>query len=236
MVRVNEGACANDDSYFALGNGDGQKYMHSYHEHDVDFVLYGLTTIGRNADARAFAARESDYSRELVALRTHDDRAVLSLLGAAITSMRVIAEARSGDLDDARQDLAALRPGPGSASDQTEADVAAAVVARAAHDDRAAIDAYRQAGVAAGTDLGDPKIRWWAPIAEGLGATLLEAGQPAEAERVFRGELARYPNDPHLEFGLAQALAAQGKDDRAARAAYLAGWQGDKPLTLADLG
>ncbi len=236
MVRVNEAACANDDTYFARGNGDGQTYMRTYHEHDVGFVLYGLTTVGRNADARAFAARDSDYSRELVALRTHDDRAVLSLLGAAITPMRVIAEARLGALDAARKDLADLEPGNDNAPGQTDDDVAAAVLARAAHDDRAAIDAYRRAAAAAGSDLGDPKIRWWTPIAEGLGAGLLEAGQAAEAERVFRAELARYPNDPHLEFGLAQALAAQGKDDRAVRAAYLAGWQGEKPLTLADLG
>jgi hypothetical protein len=39
-----------------------------------------------------------------------------------------------------------------------------------------------------------------------------------------------------LEFGLAQALAAQGKDDSAPRAAYLRGWAGERPLTLGDLG
>jgi len=233
MVAVNEGACANDDAYFASGQGDGQKYMHYYHAHDIDFVLYGLTTMGRNVEAKAFAARDSDYSRELVALRAHDNRGVLELLGDAITPMRVIAEARAGDLDAARKDLAGLSS---AGKSETDFDIASAVVARAARDDVAAIAAYRKARTAAGTDLGDPKLRWWTPISEGLGAALLEANQPADAEHVFREELARYPNDPRLEFGLAQALAAQGKDDTQPRSAYLTGWKGVKPLTLADLG
>lgn len=235
MVRVNIGACANDDAYFKLGQGDGQKYMQTYHAHDVDFVLYGLTTVGRNAEARTFAARDSDYGRELVALRLHDNRAVLDLLGAAITPMRVIAEARAGDLDTARRDLAGLGA-RGRAGADTEGAIAAAVIARAAHDLPAAVAAYRKAQAAEGVELGDPKTRWWTPIAEGLGATLLEAREPAQAEAVFQSELARYPSDPRLEFGLAEALAAQNKDDGAARAAYLSAWKGERPLTLADLG
>jgi hypothetical protein len=233
MIAVNRGACGNDDAYFAQGSGDGQDYMRTYHEHNVDFVLYGLTTIGRDADARAFAERDSVYSQELVALRTHDDRGVLRLLGAAVTPMRVVAEARAGDLDAARADLAGLHTSGGS---ETDLALATAAVDRAAHDDAGAIAAYRKAAAAAGPDLGDPKLRWWLPIGEGLGATLLQARRPAEAEGVFRAELTRYPNDPHLEFGLAQALAAQGKDDTLPRGAYTAGWQGEKPLALADLG
>jgi hypothetical protein len=233
MIAVNEDACANDAAYFARGNGAGQKYMRTYHDHDVDFVLYGLTTVGRDAEARAFAAHESDYSREHLAERLHDNRLVLGLLGAAITPLRVIAEARAGDLDAARKDLAGLGS---SGSSEIDYDVATAAVARAAHDGSAAVAAYRKARAAAGADLGDPKTLWWEPIGEGLGAALLEAGQSAEAEQVFRSELVRYPNDPHLAFGLAEALARQNKDDGEARGAYLAGWKGSKPLQLADLG
>jgi hypothetical protein len=53
---------------------------------------------------------------------------------------------------------------------------------------------------------------------------------------VFAAELKRFPNDPHLEWGLAQALAAQGKDDSVPRAAYRAHWKGTRDLTLDDLG
>jgi hypothetical protein len=233
MVAVNRGACSNDDAYFAHGNGAGQTYMRSYHEHDVDFVLYGLTTIGSDAEARAFAAHGSTYSQEVTALRVHDNRAVLRLLGDAITPLRVIAEARDGDVERARSDLHGLTAAGDS---EVDYDVATAAIDWASNDPAGAIAAYRKAQSALGTDLGDPKLHWWMPVGEGLGATLLAGGEPADAERVFRAELARYPNDPHLEFGLAEALAAQGKDDRAERNAYLESWQGKHPLTLSALG
>lgn len=233
MVAVNESACANDAAYFGQGRDDAQDVMRGYHEHNVDFVLYGLTTLGLNAPARAFAAHETLYSREIVALREHDDRGVLALLGDAVTPLRVIAEARAGDLEAARKDLAGL---PAHGGGTGESDLAAAAVARAAHDDAAALAAYRKALAAQGAFLGDPKAHWWAPPGEGLGATLLEARNAPEAERTFRVELSRYPNDPRLEFGLAEALAAQGKDDSAARNAYRGEWKGEKPLTLGDLG
>jgi hypothetical protein len=233
MVAVNESACANDAAYFGQGHGDAQDAMRGYHEHNVDFVLYGLTTLGLNAPARAFAAHETLYSREIVALREHDNRAVLGMLGDAVTPLRVIAEARAGDLEAARKDLADL---PAHSGGGGEIDLATAAVARAAHDHAAAIAAFRKALAAQGAFLGDPKSHWWAPPGEGLGAALLEASAASEAERTFRAELTRYPNDPRLEFGLAEALAAQGKDDAAARNAYRGEWKGDKPLTLGDLG
>ncbi|MGD0471985.1 MAG: hypothetical protein ABSB70_02090 [Candidatus Velthaea sp.] len=232
MVAVNERACANDAAYFAQGDADGQAYMRGYHDHNVDFVLYGLTTLGMDAQARAFADNESAYFREIVALREHDDRGVLALLGAAITPLRVIAEARMGDLDAARKDLAGLRQQAG----ETDVELMTAAVARAAHDDGAAIAAYRKALAAQGSFLGDPKGHWWIPPGEGLGATLLESRADSEAEHVFRAELERYPNDPRLEFGLAEALRAQGKDSAPARDAYLRAWKGSRPLTPADLG
>ena len=71
---------------------------------------------------------------------------------------------------------------------------------------------------------------------EGYGAALLASDKPALAETVFAAELKRFPNDPHLEWGLARALAAQGKDDAVPRAAYRAHWKGPRDLTLDDLG
>ena len=44
-----------------------------------------------------------------------------------------------------------------------------------------------------------------------LGAALLEAGRHADAERVYREELADHPNNGWSLFGLKQALEAQGK-------------------------
>ena len=45
-----------------------------------------------------------------------------------------------------------------------------------------------------------------------LGAHLLEAGRPADAERVYRAELADHPRNGWSLFGLAEALRAQGQD------------------------
>jgi hypothetical protein len=45
-----------------------------------------------------------------------------------------------------------------------------------------------------------------------LGAVLLEAGRAADAERVYREDLARFPENGWALFGLAQSLRAQGRE------------------------
>jgi tetratricopeptide (TPR) repeat protein len=50
------------------------------------------------------------------------------------------------------------------------------------------------------------------PMRHGLGAALLAAGKADEAERVYREDLKRIPNNGWSLFGLAQALRAQGAD------------------------
>ena len=50
-----------------------------------------------------------------------------------------------------------------------------------------------------------------------LGAELLAAGKPAEAEAVFREDLKQHPNNGWAYFGLSQSLAAQKRDADAAR-------------------
>lgn len=60
---------------------------------------------------------------------------------------------------------------------------------------------------------------WHQPVRQVLGAVLLEAGQPAAAEAVYRDELRRNPDNGWSLFGLEQALAAQGLDEQAAEVA-----------------
>jgi tetratricopeptide (TPR) repeat protein len=57
---------------------------------------------------------------------------------------------------------------------------------------------------------------WQAPPRLTLGAILLEAGRPAEAEAVYWEDLRRNRNSGWGFYGLLQALRAQGKDERAA--------------------
>jgi len=57
---------------------------------------------------------------------------------------------------------------------------------------------------------------WYYPIRHSLAAVLLRAGGAAEAERLYREDLKRFPENGWSLFGLAQALQAQGKDAEAA--------------------
>jgi tetratricopeptide (TPR) repeat protein len=58
--------------------------------------------------------------------------------------------------------------------------------------------------------------KWYYPIRQSLGAALLNAGQSAEAEAVYREDLKRFPENGWSLFGLAAALRAQGKSAEAA--------------------
>jgi TolA-binding protein len=49
-----------------------------------------------------------------------------------------------------------------------------------------------------------------------LGALLLERGQFAEAEEVYRADLKRHPKNPWALHGLAECLAKQNKSAEAA--------------------
>ena len=57
---------------------------------------------------------------------------------------------------------------------------------------------------------------WHAPVRHWLGAALLEAGRPAEAEIVYWEDLKRNRDNGWALFGLHQALLAQGKKDESA--------------------
>lgn len=56
---------------------------------------------------------------------------------------------------------------------------------------------------------------WYVPVREILGAVLLEASRPAEAEKAYREDLARLPDNGWSLLGLAQALEAQGRNAEA---------------------
>jgi tetratricopeptide (TPR) repeat protein len=68
---------------------------------------------------------------------------------------------------------------------------------------------------------------WLAPTRHALGAALLAAGRPADAERVYREDLAHYPDNGWSLYGLSRALAMQGRAGEAgnARALYRAAWR-----------
>ncbi|HWU52836.1 MAG TPA: tetratricopeptide repeat protein, partial [Tahibacter sp.] len=58
-----------------------------------------------------------------------------------------------------------------------------------------------------------------------LGAALLAADRPAEAEAVYRQELQRNPDNGWSLHGLAQSLDAQKRDSTDVRAQLARAWQ-----------
>jgi tetratricopeptide (TPR) repeat protein len=56
---------------------------------------------------------------------------------------------------------------------------------------------------------------WLAPTRHALGAALLAEGRPRDAERVYREDLAHYPDNGWSLAGLARALRLQGRNEAA---------------------
>lgn len=89
-------------------------------------------------------------------------------------------------------------------------------IARTSGDLKGAVASFRKAAeLEHGIPYNEPP--WWhQPVSHVLGAALVQAGQPAEAEAVYRESLTSYRRDGWALFGLAQALDAQGKTAEAA--------------------
>jgi tetratricopeptide (TPR) repeat protein len=108
-------------------------------------------------------------------------------------------------------------------------------IARAGGDDKAAIRSWREAVAAEDRLAYNEPPDWFYPTRESLGAALLRMRQHGEAERVFRDDLARNPNNPRSLFGVWQALAARRQPVATAQRQFRDAWQhADVPLTLAD--
>jgi predicted Zn-dependent protease len=70
------------------------------------------------------------------------------------------------------------------------------------------------------------------PVRHLLGAALLNAGRPAEAEAVYREDLRRNPENGWALHGLAKALEAQWKKADAEKARFKEAWRhADTELT-----
>jgi tetratricopeptide (TPR) repeat protein len=84
-----------------------------------------------------------------------------------------------------------------------------------------------------GLAYNEPPV-WHQPTRQVLGAVLLESGRPAEAEAVYREDLARFRENGWSLFGLWKSLEAQGRADEAAlvRARFDKAWaRADVTLT-----
>lgn len=143
---------------------------------------------------------------------------------------RGIAYVRQGQLGEAKKELAEVRAiasnpalediriwglNPTSSLAQIAAEVLRGELAAAHGNTNAAVAALRRAiAIEDGLIYGEPPD-WFYPARHNLGAILLEAKRPRAAEKVYRADLARFPDNGWSLFGLAQSLRAQGKTAKA---------------------
>ncbi|MBI2823298.1 MAG: hypothetical protein HYX69_01255 [Planctomycetia bacterium] len=139
---------------------------------------------------------------------------------------RGIALAETAKLDDASGELKQLR----EIQSATPADtmfmrhsvahllsiatgtLAGKIAANEGHSDEAV--ARLQEAVRLQDDLAyDEPPPWYYSVRQSLGAVLLAAGRAAEAEKVYRADLERYPENGWSLFGLAESLKAQNSVD-----------------------
>jgi tetratricopeptide (TPR) repeat protein len=99
-------------------------------------------------------------------------------------------------------------------------------IAEAKRDPDSALRAYRRAVEAQDALNYDEPPDFFYPTRETLGAALLRAGQPAEAEKVFRGDLERNPHNPRSLFGLAEARKLQKKSATTTMTQFRRAWKG----------
>ena len=154
---------------------------------------------------------------------------------------RGVALANKGDVKGAKAEHAALVPlkanpkvmvldgndYPASMLLQIADDLLQGEIALAAKDKASAIARFTAA--VAGQDAlpyTEPPF-WYYPTRQSLGAALLKAGKPAEAQAAYEKDLQQYPHNGWSTFGLIAALEAQGKTDEAAthREHFKAMWQ-----------
>jgi tetratricopeptide (TPR) repeat protein len=114
----------------------------------------------------------------------------------------------------------------------------AAELARQQKDYATATAALREAVAIEDSIPYDEPPGWHAPVRHTLGAVLLQAGQPAQAEGVFLEELRRNPENGWSLYGLEQSLRAQGRKKEAKEVAkrFERAWaNADVELSIAHL-
>ena len=113
-------------------------------------------------------------------------------------------------------------------------DLLSGEIAFAKGERKPALDALRRAAAAEDLVNYNEPPDWHLPTREWLGRALMRAGEFVEAEAVYRKEIDRNPKNGRALFGLAEALAKQGKttSSELVRREYAAAWKGaDHQLT-----
>ncbi len=262
--HANELAAAVDEAYIAACNAQGF-YPAAYYPHNIHFLWAASSMEGRSAVALEAARKvAANVQLEMIEMfpgvEFFKTIPLLALVqfghwdevlneprppaehqySTAIWHYaRAIAYARTGKLDAARGEHAALLPLRdtdailyldkihypasmllGIADHLAQGEVAMAV------GDHAAARSHFEAAVAVQDELPytEPPF-WYYPTRHSLGKALLAAGDAVAAEAVYRRDLELYPHNGWAMFGLMQSLQQQGKDASAIEAHFNNVWQ-----------
>jgi tetratricopeptide (TPR) repeat protein len=182
--------------------------------------LYASVRFARWEEILAWPAAEDDlvYMRAIrhwargLALERTGDRAAAD---AELAALRAMAE------DPGLEELKILDLNSTAKLVAIGERVLTGEIATSRGDHEAAVASLREAVALEDGLTYDEPPDWFFPARQNLGAALLAAGKPAEAEAVYREDLFLYPENGWSLFGLRQSLAAQGKtaeaEDVAAR-------------------
>jgi tetratricopeptide (TPR) repeat protein len=264
-ARANERAAAVDESYIAQCNAQGF-YPAAYYPHNIHFLWAAATMEGRSAVAidaarkvaanvrleqiEQYPAVEFFATIPLLAL-TRFGRWEEILAEPAFPSAldysrairhyaRGVALARTGDVEAARLEQAALAPlrdsdkvlfldgadYPASTLLEIAAELLQGEIEAATGDGEGAIAHFTRAvTVQDQLPYTEPPF-WYYPTRQSLGFALFTAARFAEAEATYRRDLEDYPHNGWSMFGLIQSLEAQGKTAEASalRAHFEASW------------
>ena len=231
------------DQKAALGEG-----FAIYPEHNLHMLLFAASYDGQGAIAIQAAKDYAKLSRDtgyhvltLVRFGRFEDvplvttRPTGAVPGAFWDFGQAYAKLRTGKVDDAKADLeklsklaesttASFRSNSGKNLLGALAGILEGEVLRQAKDLDGAIKAFERAAKFEDQfvyDEPEPLVfspRHW------LGAALLEADRPADAERVYKEELEKHPHNGWSLIGLKQALAAQKKPTADVEKAFAQAW------------
>jgi predicted Zn-dependent protease len=154
------------------------------------------------------------YARGLACLRTGDAPGVAREL-AALEALR------DATPPDRLANLNSMQGLFSIAADTLRGETAAANL-----DTPAAVAALERAVARQDQLIYDEPPPWYHPVRQTLAQVLLDAGRAADAEQVYRADLAENPENGWSLYGLAKALRAQKKDAeaKAVEARFAAAW------------
>lgn len=226
------------DAFHSYLRGDHARGHELYIQHDLTFAVFSYMMAGEYRPARRLT-REIDGDQTgpaantvLVRFRRWND--IDSQKASAFDAgMRAAA---LGDFDRANKALRTVH-GAQDPTNTVSREVLQAAIARVYGDQPAELSALRRA-VAAQDKLGRSEPpSFFFPVRESLGGALLRAAQYTEAERTFREDLIRNPDNPRSLFGLARALDRLGNVEAAdAERNFKSAWaHADVLLDIRDL-